>query len=82
MKTEKILNEADLLEAISIYFEVELYHDSKLKIKKNKARKLELAESQKHQIILIDQSDEYIFFGSIYPPDLFLQEKLKFMFKN
>jgi type IV pilus assembly protein PilB len=82
LKTEKILNEADLLEAISIYFEVELYHDSKLKIKKNKARKLELAESQKHQIILIDQSDEYIFFGSIYPPDLFLQEKLKFMFKN
>lgn len=82
MKTEKILNEADLLEAISIYFEVELYHDSELKIKKNKARKLELAESQKHQIILIDQSDEYIFFGSIYPPDLFLQEKLKFMFKN
>lgn len=76
------MDEADLLEAISVYFEIKIYSDTDFEIKKNRARKLELAESKKHKIVLIDQNEEYVFFGSLYPPDLFLQEKLKFIFKR
>jgi type IV pilus assembly protein PilB len=81
LKNKKFLEEKDLLEAISNYFEVEIYQNSNIKIKKNKARELKLTEVQKYKIILIDKTKELVSFASLYPPDLFLQEKLKFKFK-
>ena len=43
---------------------------------------MDLAEVQKYKVILINKTKKLISFASIYPPDLFLQEKLKFKFKT
>jgi type IV pilus assembly protein PilB len=82
LRSETILKENDLLQAISDYFEVEIYQDSNLTIKKNRARELGIAEVQKYKVILINKTKNLISFASIYPPDLFLQEKLKFKYKT
>ncbi len=82
LKSESILKEDDLLQAISDYFEVDLYQNSEIIIKKNRAREFKLAEVNKYKVILINKTQNLISFASIYPPDLFLQEKLKFKFKT
>jgi type IV pilus assembly protein PilB len=82
LKEEVILEKDDLLQAISNYFEVELFKNSKISIRKNRVRELDLAEVQKYKVILINKTKNLISFASIYPPDLFLQEKLKFKFKT
>ncbi|CCU79361.1 Type IV fimbrial assembly, ATPase PilB [Halanaerobium saccharolyticum subsp. saccharolyticum DSM 6643] len=82
LRSETILKENDLLQAISDYFEVEIYQNSNLTIKKNKARELGIAEVHKYKVILINKTKTLISFASVYPPDLFLQEKLKFKYKT
>jgi len=82
LKEEAIIERGDLLELISDYFEVDLFQNSKIIIRKNRARELDLAEVQKYKVILINKTKKLISFASIYPPDLFLQEKLKFKFKT
>lgn len=82
LRSESILEKNILQQAISNYFEVEIYQNSNLKIKKNTAGELELAEVQKYKILLVDKSKKLISFASIYPPDIFLLEKLKFKFKS
>lgn len=82
IKKEKILKEKDLLSALASYFNLELYSDSKIKIKNNSALLLELEEVRKYKIILIAKTKKLLSFGTLYPPDLFLEEKLKFKFKT
>ncbi|RAK11036.1 type IV pilus assembly protein PilB [Halanaerobium saccharolyticum] len=81
IKSKKIINEAELLQAMSSYFEIELFRNSKIKLDKNSALTLDLSQVKKDQILIISQNPKIISFGSIYPPDLFLEEKLKFKFK-
>ncbi|TDO92271.1 type IV pilus assembly protein PilB [Halanaerobium saccharolyticum] len=82
LKKEKIITETKLLQAMSSYFELELFCNSKIKLAKNNALALKLSQVKKDQILIINQSSKLISFGSIYPPDLFLEEKLKFKFKS
>lgn len=82
LKKEKILRKLDLLEAISNYFEIELYQKTEYKPVKNDFLRLDLKEVKKYKIILISKVKNELIFGTVYPPDLFLQEKLKFKFKS
>ncbi|MGM0500139.1 MAG: GspE/PulE family protein [Bacillota bacterium] len=82
LKAEAVIEKDDLLQAIANYFEVELFQNSKIIIRKNRVRELDLAEVEKYKVILINKTKNLISFASIYPPDLFLQEKLKFKFKT
>jgi len=52
-----------------------------LELNKNNALLLDLTQVQKYKLIVLKQDSNMISFGSIYPPDLFLEEKLKFKFK-
>lgn len=81
IRNKKIINEAELLQAMASYFEIELFQNSKIKLKKNNTLTLDLSQVNKDKILIINQSSKIIFFGSIYPPDLFLEEKFKFKFK-
>ncbi|MFW5736101.1 MAG: GspE/PulE family protein [Halanaerobium sp.] len=81
IKTEKIISEERLLKAMADYFNLELYRSSNFETKKNDAQALELAQVQKYKLILIEQQKNLVSLGSLYPPDLFLLEKLKFKFK-
>ena len=82
IKNKEILTEKELLQAVSIYFEIELFQNSNLKITKNNKEKLELSQVKKYSLILLTQTSSGIFFGSTQIPDLFLKEKLKFKFKR
>ncbi len=82
LRNKKIITESELLQAMSSYFEIELFRNSKIKIKKNNTLTLDLSQVNKDKILIINQSPQIISFGSIYPPDLFLEEKLKFKFKT
>ncbi|MFN2340964.1 MAG: GspE/PulE family protein [Halanaerobium sp.] len=81
LRNENILAEAELLQLISSYFKIELFQNSNLQLNQNKALALELDQVEKYQILVIDQNSKIIYLGSVYPPDLFLEEKLKFKFK-
>lgn len=82
LRKENFISEAKLIKAISTYFEVELFQNSKIKIKKNETEKLDLAEVQKYKLVLVKRTKNLIYCAGIYPPDLFLLEKLKFKFKT
>jgi type IV pilus assembly protein PilB len=81
LRPEKILGEAKLLQALSSYFQIDLFEDFNFEVKQSSALALDLAQVKKYQLIVLEQSSEEISLGSIYPPDLFLEEKLKFKFK-
>ncbi len=81
LRSEKILGEAKLLQALSSYFQIDLFQDFNFEVKKSSALALDLAQVKKYQVIVLKHSSEEISLGSIYPPDLFLEEKLKFKFK-
>ena len=81
IKKEKIISEEKLLKSMAAYFNLELYRNSTFETKKNDAKALELAQVQKYKLILVEQKKKLISLGSLYPPDLFLMEKLKFKFK-
>jgi type IV pilus assembly protein PilB len=81
LRNENILAEEELLQLISSYFKIELFQNSRLQLNQENALALDLAQVKKYQIIVLEQSPKIIYLGSIYPPDLFLEEKLKFKFK-
>ena len=81
IRKENILDEKKLLDSMSSYFDLDLYKYSNLKINKNIVSALDISELQKYKIIFLDQKNKIAFFGSLYPPDLFLVEKLKYKFK-
>ena len=82
LRQEKILKEEKLLQALSSYFGLALFQDFKFEIKKKNSLALALSQVEKYQLLVLQQSAEEISLGSIYPPDLFLEEKLKFKFKR
>ncbi|RCW61178.1 MULTISPECIES: GspE/PulE family protein [Halanaerobium] len=82
IKEENILSEKQLLQAVSVYFEIELFENSQVKVDKKIALKLDLSQSEKYRLLLLQKNEKIIIFGSIYPPDLFLKEKLKYQFKS
>lgn len=82
LKTENILKDEELLKAVSSYFDLDLYKDNQMKIRKSDALKLDLKQVEKYKILLIEEKEKEILFAAVYPPDLFLQEKLKFKFKS
>ncbi|MFW5979306.1 MAG: GspE/PulE family protein [Halanaerobium sp.] len=82
IKENNILSESKLLEAVSSYFEMDLFREAAVNIDKSLAQKLSLTEVEKFKFLVLEQNREEIKLGSIYPPDLFLEEKLKFKFKK
>ncbi|ADO77022.1 GspE/PulE family protein [Halanaerobium praevalens] len=81
IKTKNIISEKNLLTAMANYFDFKLYKDFKIKNNKIELPLLELEQVEKYKIIIINKTKSLISFGTLYPPDLFLEEKLKFKFK-
>lgn len=82
IKEEKILTEKELLNSLAQYFEIDLYSNLDLDLKKINSDKLTLSQVEEFKIIFLAENKNYLLFGSLYPPDLFLQEKLKYRFKK
>lgn len=82
IKSNKILTEKMLLQALSIYFEIDLFKNSKISVEINYELQLDISEVEKFSLILLAENESETVFGCLYPPDLFLEEKLKFKFKK
>lgn len=81
LKSESVLVEDKLMQAISSYFEIDLFKNCNFKVKSKNSLLLELDQVQKYNIIPLLKKEKMLVFGTTYPPDLFLKEKLKFQFK-
>lgn len=81
IKKEKILKENDLLKGISLYYQIPLYRNKKVKLSNNNLLNFSLEDAKKYNLIVLKKSKKRIIIGSLYPPDLFLKEKLKYKFK-
>ena len=82
IREQKLLAENQLLQAVSAYFEIDLFKNSKIDAAKNCKLELDISQVEKYKLILIAEDESEYAFGTLYPPDLFLEEKLKFKFRN
>jgi type IV pilus assembly protein PilB len=82
LREEKLLTEDQLLQAVAAYFEIDLFRHSKIKAAKNLKLQLDISQVEKYSLILLAEAEGEYLFGTLYPPDLFLEEKLKFKFKD
>lgn len=80
IKEEKFLAEDELLELSSSYFQIDIYNELDLKLNNNTAKDFDLEEVDKFKILVLIKEKNRLLLGSIYPPDLFLKEKLKYKF--
>lgn len=82
IKKEKMISENELLSSLSRYFKLKLFKNSEFELQQNSSPAFELNQVEKFKMIILNQNQEKIFLGSIYPPDPFLKEKLRFKFKK
>lgn len=80
IREEKFITEDDLLKLSSSYFQIELYSKLDLKLNNGTAEYFDLEEIDKFKIIVLIKEKNKLLLGSLYPPDLFLKEKLKYKF--
>ena len=81
LKNSDYISEKKLLQLIASYYGLDLYKDLKIKLNRENSLYFDLAEVQEYKIILLKKDDNQVCFGTLYPPDLFLNEKIKFKFK-
>ncbi len=81
LKNSDYISEPKLLQLIASYYSLDLYSNLNIKLNKENSLYFDLAEVQEYKIILLVKNDNQLCFGTLYPPDLFLKEKIKFKFK-